>query len=117
MHHHLLVHLRPKTKVSTIDKILKTTRLDHPNPKVVRQTEGVGVLSVVETTPVNVVISSQVASSVFKRDTLWDNSLRIRMVVEIPTIELNLHHCHHKAGFHLEEPLLVLAKGKTIFMQ
>ena len=35
MHHHLLVHLHPKTEKSIMARIRKTLRLDHPSPKVV----------------------------------------------------------------------------------
>ena len=72
MHHHVLVHLRPEIEVSIMDTILRTSRLDQPNLKVVWHKEGVvllDVLSVVETTQVDVVMATQVTSSLFKRVT------------------------------------------------
>ena len=72
MHHHLVVHLQPRTEVSIMARILRTSRLNKPNPKLVWHKEGVGllhVLSVVETTLVNVVIARKLASSVSLRVT------------------------------------------------
>ena len=62
MHHRLLVHLHLETDVSIIVRICKTLRLDQTSPKVVWNKEKIGllhVLSVVETTPVNVVMCSK----------------------------------------------------------
>ena len=70
MHHHLLVHLCLKIEASTMSSICRTSRLDQPSPKVIWHKEVVGILhvvGVVETTLVNVVMASWVASSAIKR--------------------------------------------------
>ena len=73
MHHHLIVHLRPKTKLSIMVRIHRTSRLEQPSPKAVCHMEVVGLLhvvGVVETKMVSVVMASQVACSAVKRVTL-----------------------------------------------
>lgn len=63
MHHHLLVHLSPETKVSIMDKILRNSRLDEPYPKVMCHKVLFGllyVLNVVGTTPINVLMARKI---------------------------------------------------------
>ena len=72
LHHHLLVHLHLRTKVSIMARIHRTSELDQHNLKVVWHKEVVGplyVVDVVETTQVSVVMARHVVSSVGKRDT------------------------------------------------
>ena len=69
MHHHLLVHLRQETEVSTMARIRRTLRLDQASPKVVWHKEIVGLLhvvGVVEPTLVSVVMVSQAVSNAVK---------------------------------------------------
>ena len=72
-HHHLLVHLHPKTKVNIVAKIHRTSMLDQPNPKVVWHKEVVEFMhavDVVEPTRVNAVMARHFVSSVVKMVTL-----------------------------------------------
>ena len=75
------------------------------------------VVNMVEPTLVYIVRARQVISSVVKRVTSKESDLRIRKVVEIQAIELNLHQLLHQTSMYLEEPLLVSAEGKTFSMQ
>ena len=75
------------------------------------------VLNVMETTQVNIVRVRQVASSLVKGVTFLGSARRINRVVEIQATELNLHKLLHQIGLHLEDPLLVPAKGQTATKQ
>lgn len=66
MYHHLLVHLHRETKMNIMVKIQRNSMLHKPSPKVVGL---IHVLSVIETTAVDVVMATQVVSSVLKRVT------------------------------------------------
>ena len=52
-----------------------------------------------------------------KRVTSWKSALIISKVLVIREVELNLHQLLHQTGLHLEDPLMVLAEGQTVFMQ
>ena len=73
MHHHLQVHLCPKTEVSTMARIHRTTKLCQHSLREAWHKGVVGLLhmlSVGELTKVNIMMSRHVASNVVKRLTL-----------------------------------------------
>lgn len=84
MHHHLLVHIRLETVWSIMARICKTSSLDPPITKVVWYKGEFGLLyvvSLIETTLVNVVIARQVVDGVVKMVTSWKSVLRMGKVV------------------------------------
>ena len=81
MHHHLLVHMCPKTEVSIIARIRKSLRIDKPIPKVVWHKKVVGVLhvvGVVESTLVSVMMAIWVVSNAVKSGTTRKSFPRIK---------------------------------------
>lgn len=73
--------------------------------------------SVVEATPVYVMIDQKVASSVVNRTTSCKSCLRTNKVVAIQVIDLNIHQLLHQIVMHLQDPLTVLVEGKTVSIE
>ena len=72
LHHHMLVLLHPKTKVSIMVGVYNPLDLDAPSVKVMRRKEVTGllhVLGIVQPTQESIIMAKQVASSMDKRVT------------------------------------------------